>query len=207
MVKNQVKINIPFETPVLGKYQPNKAKDYIVELADGKLAYIRESKGGHFMSLLGPGDKLSNRAIRLSHGGVGVIDNETGYYIFYTETYTGNVSGRPIYLGRVLKWRRHTSVVTLGGSWSTYKLPENKLYFVTNRWEPTGFYAIAKSPQAARYLLYSELDCEYLDSRARRIKIKDEWRLQEYRENIAIYPDDTHILDHLDIEYSVEDYE
>jgi hypothetical protein len=206
-MRNKLSISIPFETPVLKKYQPTKAKDYIVELADGKLAYIRESKGGHFMSLLGPGDKLSTRAIRLSHGGVGVMDNETGYYIFYTETYTGNVSGRPIYLGRVLKWRGHTSVVTLGGNWSTYKPPENKLYFVTNRWEPTGFYVIAKTPEAARNLVHQDLDCSYIDSRARRVRFKDEWRLGEYRENIVIEPDDTHILDHLGIEYSVPEEE
>ena len=153
------------------------------------------------MSLLGPGKILSNRRMQLSYSGKGLFDSKTGIYVFYAEEYVGKVGGRPIYVGKVVKWRRHTAVKTLAGHWSTYKPAENKLYFVTNRWENSGFYVIARNPQQARYQVYDELDCDYLDSRARRIRFNDEWRLGEYRENVVIYPDDQHILGHLGIEY------
>ena len=57
---NKIKLVIPFETPERGKYQANKAKDYIIELADGSWACIRECKDSIEMSLLGPGKILSN---------------------------------------------------------------------------------------------------------------------------------------------------
>jgi hypothetical protein len=198
---NQIKLVIPFETPERGKYQANKAKDYIIELADGKKAYIWDRKDGPEMCILGPGKDLRDCRIGLGHTGVGLVDEKNCLYVFYDQVYVGHVGGRPIYVGKIIKWRRHSAVKTLAGHWSTYKPAENKLYFVTNRWENSGFYVIARNPQQARYQVYDELDCDYLDSRARRIRFKDEWRLGEYRENVVIYPDDQHILGHLGIEY------
>lgn len=200
-MENKVKLAIPFETPERGKYQANKANDYIIELADGKKAYIWDCKSGTEMYILGQGKNLKDCPIGLGHTGVGLVDDKNGLYVFYASDSVNIMKGRPIYVGKIIKWRRHSAVRTLAGHWSSYKPAENKLYFVTNRWENSGFYVIARNPQQARYQVYDELDCDYLDSRARRIRFKDEWRLGEYRENVVIYPDDKHILDHLGVEY------
>lgn len=200
-MRSKLNLNISFETPERGKYQANKAKDYILELMDGRKAYIWDCKSGTEMFILGPGKNLRELSIGLGHTGVGLIDEKNCLYVFYASDPVNTMKGRPIYVGKIIWWRRHSTVKTLAGHWSSYKPAENKLYFVTNKWENSGFYVISRTPEAARNLVHSDLDCSYIDSRARRIRFKDEWRLGEYRENLVIEPDDTHILDHLGIEY------
>ena len=194
-------LNIPTDTPEQGKYQPGKAKEYLVELMDGKKAWLNESPLGDFFSIL-EGSNLEHCSVSKVYKGVGLLDLSRGLCMFYATEEKLQKIGRPIFIGKIYKQRKHSVTKVLAEGWKDFKLPENKLFFVTNRWEPTGFYVIAQSSQAARYLAYSDLDCDYIDSRARRVKIKEEWRLGEYTSaGVVIYPGDHHILGHLDIEY------